>query len=304
MTLTYQKRFQEGRNFRVYQHDGEKAHLWDKYQRLPFATIADEDEQIGKNVYENWLLRKDKINFFTEKPINKMLMKDVRYDMERAKKTAKPVEMFPTFVINNSQVRQALSRTLTYTVEKTTMFETSETIQGGVEAKISHKVPGVGKIWGSVEIGLKNTKSFNKKVVTTETDSITAVMQVSEESKAHVSITANKYEMDIPYTGILTKWYADGSVTKEFTRGTYKSVDFAEFAVNYGREEKISFEEQTNGVEPISPKEPVKPIPPPKRYNPDTVLTYRFSDARKILFRQWPDDCKGNSFLVTCFPHN
>ena len=86
-------------------------------------------------------------------------------------------------------------------------------------------------------------------------------MQVSEESKAHVSIISNRYEMDIPYTGILTKWYADGTIAKENVRGTYKSVDFAEFAVNYGREEKISFEEQTHGVEPISPLDPTKPVP-------------------------------------------
>lgn len=99
--------------------------------------------------------------------------------------------------------------------------------------------------------------------------------------------------MDIPYTGILTKWYGDGTIAKEFVRGTYKSVDFEDFAVNYGREEKISFEEQSHGVEPISPLEPVKPLPKSARYTPETKIAYRFSDARKLLFRQFDSSDSG-----------
>ena len=37
----------------------------------------------------------------------------------------------------------------------------------------------------------------------------------------------------------------------------------------------------------------MRTLPKAPRYNPDVVVAYRFSDARKLLFREWPRSFKG-----------
>ena len=52
---------------------------------------------------------------------------------------SEPVEIQPTFVINNSQVTQILTRSIEYTTSKSEFYETTKEEQYGVKGK-SHKI--------------------------------------------------------------------------------------------------------------------------------------------------------------------
>ena len=52
---------------------------------------------------------------------------------------SEPVEIQPTFVINNSQVTQILTRSIEYTTTKTEFYETTKEEQYGVKGE-SHKI--------------------------------------------------------------------------------------------------------------------------------------------------------------------
>ena len=53
--------------------------------------------------YQIWLLKKDFVAFWVEKPIDHIKTSDIRFDLDRMVREQKPVVVQPTFVINNSQ---------------------------------------------------------------------------------------------------------------------------------------------------------------------------------------------------------
>ena len=53
--------------------------------------------------YQIWLLKKEFVAFWVEKPIDHIETSDIRFDLDRMVREEKPVVVQPTFVINNSQ---------------------------------------------------------------------------------------------------------------------------------------------------------------------------------------------------------
>ena len=49
-----------------------------------------------------------------------------------------------------------------------------------------------------------------------------------------VQIRADKYETDIPFSATFTKYYYDGTKSKQITSGTYKGQNVQNVRVEYG----------------------------------------------------------------------
>ena len=137
--------------------------LWETYQKLPFFSIGlIGEKRLGNpdliEAYQIWLLKKEFVAFWVEKPIDRIETSEVRYDLDKMVRKAEPVEIQPTFVINNSQVTQTLTRTIEYSTSKSEFYETTKTLQWGVNAVF--KV-GVGKTTAEMKVGFRRVKCFN-----------------------------------------------------------------------------------------------------------------------------------------------
>ena len=84
--------------------------------------------------YQTWLLKKDAVAFWVEKPIDRIETSDIRFDLDKMERKSEPVKIYPTFVINNSQVAQTLTRSIEYSWSLSEFYETSKMMQLGVKA--------------------------------------------------------------------------------------------------------------------------------------------------------------------------
>ena len=235
--------------------------------------------------YQIWLLKKEFVAFWVEKPIDHIETSDIRFDLDRMVREAKPVVVQPTFVINNSQVTQKLTRSIDYSTTKSESFETTKTTQMGVRAvlKVSFK-----QVTASLKAGISRTTTqvTGEETAETKTDTIDAQIEISEKSKIAVTITGKRFTAKVPWTGIQTKYYTDGTITTEKVTGIYTGVSINEIAVQYGRETSLTQEEELFGPEVIPRGTEV--IPQEKKgktvYSPETEIVYRMVSAKEILF--------------------
>ena len=64
------------------------------------------------------------------------------------------------------------------------------------------------------------SQTTGKETVNTKTDTIDAQVEISEKSKIAVTITGTRFTASVPWTGIQTKHYSDGSISTEKVTGT------------------------------------------------------------------------------------
>ena len=137
--------------------------LWETYQKLPFFSIGlIGEKRLGNpevmEAYQIWLIKKEFVAFWVEKPIDRIETSQIRFDLDKMVRKAEPVEIQPTFVINNSQVTQTLTRTIEYSTSKSEFYETTKTLQWGVNAVFKVEV---GKNTASLKAGFRRVKFFN-----------------------------------------------------------------------------------------------------------------------------------------------
>ena len=229
--------------------------LWSKFQKLPFFSIGIRgDGRLGHSkiipAHQIWLLKKETVAFWVEKPIDKIETSDIRFDLDKMVRKAEPVEIQPTFVINNSQVTQTLTRSIEYTTTKSEYFERSKSTQLGVKGVLKLDLAGV-EIELAAGVSRTVTETTGKETVESKTDTIDATIEISEKSKIAVTITGKRYTAKVPWTGYETKYYSDGSKATSKITGMYTGVSINEIAVQYGRETSLTQEEEIYGPEPI-----------------------------------------------------
>ena len=172
-----------------------------------------------------------------------------------------------------------------YSTSKTESFETTKITQAGVRAvlKVSYQQASV-----SLKAGISRTTTqvTGKETVETKTDTIEAQIEISEKSKIAVTITGKRFTAKVPWTGIQTKYYTDGTITTEKVTGVYTGVSINEIAVQYGRETSLTQEEELYGPEVIPRGTEV--IPEEKKgktvYSEKTEIVYRMVAAKETLF--------------------
>ncbi|KAL5272547.1 hypothetical protein ACHWQZ_G000674 [Mnemiopsis leidyi] len=185
-----------------------------------------------------YLLKKEFINYWAEKPIEKIFMYNVKYDLESERQQTAPVKMSPTVVENHSDVDQTVTREITYSVAETSSFTFSQSIQLGIAVEITAGSPIIG-IEQATTISAEATSEFTSGDETTTTldDTISATINLEPKSKVTAVITATKYKADIPYTATVKKIYFDGSQAFATISGVYKGTTVSEAKVVVGETE-------------------------------------------------------------------
>ena len=185
-----------------------------------------------------YLLNKEFVNYWAEKPIEKIIMTNVQYDLDAERQQTAPVKMSPTVVENHSDVAQTITRTIGYSIAETSSFTFSQAIQLGVAVEITAGAPIIGAGMKTT-ISASTTSTFTSGDSTTKThsDSIAATVNLEPNSKVTAVITGTEYKADIPYTATVKKIYFDGSQAYATISGVYKGVTVSEAKVVFGETE-------------------------------------------------------------------
>ena len=182
-----------------------------------------------------YFLKKEFLTYWAEKPISKIKMYNVNYELDAERQQTTPETMSPTIIMNNSQERQTISRTLSYSIAKEESFTFTQAIQLGIAVEITAGSPLIG-IEQKTTISLQATSTFSTGETTTETkeESVTANVEVPARSQITAWIQGTKYKADIPYTATIKKFFFDGTTALATISGVYKGVAISEIKVMYG----------------------------------------------------------------------
>ena len=159
----------------------------------------------------------------------------MNYELDAERQQTTPETMSPTIIMNNSQERQKISRTLSYSIAKEESFTFTQAIQLGIAVEITAGSPLIG-IEQKTTISLQATSTFSTGETTTETkeESVTANVEVPARSQITAWIQGTKYKADIPYTATIKKFFFDGTTALATISGVYKGVAISEIKVMYG----------------------------------------------------------------------
>ena len=105
----------------------------------------------------------------------------------------------------------------------------------------------------SAGVSTETTQITGEESIQTKTDTIDVSLEISEKSKIAVTITGKRFTAKVPWTGIETKHYSDGTIVTSKVTGMYTGVSINEIAVQYGRETSLTQEEELYGPEPVGP---------------------------------------------------
>lgn len=181
-----------------------------------------------------YFLKTGNFTHVAEKPVVKVEIYTVTYDLENEDKVKEPASIYKTYVINKSDQQQSCEREVEYTTTKTTSFSFSTSVSFGITTSVTASVPLFAST--TTELSQEQTMSFDsgEETSVSKTDSITAKVVVPGKKKMETTITGSKYITDIPYTAAVKKTYFDGTQSFGQTAGIFNGVEVSEITVIYG----------------------------------------------------------------------
>ena len=185
-----------------------------------------------------YLLNKQFLTYWAEKPIEKIFMYNVKYNLQAEGQQISPKNIIPTTLENNSRQPQKATRTVSYTTSKSSTFTFSQAIQLGISVELTSGIPLVG---ATTSVSVSTTSTFTSGETRTETytDSINAEVVVPGRARITAVITGTKYKADIPYSATIRKVYYDGTEGYGTITGIYKGVAVNEITVSFGEPEYL-----------------------------------------------------------------
>ena len=126
-----------------------------------------------------YLLNKNFVTYHAEKPIEKMYMYNVQYDLSGEQHQTKPVTLYSTDVINPSSGDSLTRRTITFSITESSSFTFSQAITIGIAVEITAGVPLIGA-GQKTTISASTTSTFTTGSTTskTYTDSILSLIHI------------------------------------------------------------------------------------------------------------------------------
>jgi len=193
-----------------------------------------------------YLLKKDSHNYWAEKPIAKIILNNVRYDLSKEKEQKAPSRIGSTELINYSDLQQKVTRNIGYSTTESSSFSFSQSIQVGVKLEINAGIPLVGGAKTTVSVSATSTFGTGSTKSETTSDSIAAWINVKAKSKINAVITGTEYKSDIPFTATITKVYYDETRGTAQITGVYKGVAVSDIKVIYGASEDLTEQDIRN----------------------------------------------------------
>ena len=232
-----------------------------------------------------YFLDGSKIFTISEKPISKMTMKNIKFDLNSVTKTAKPVELSPTFLINYSHIPQTTTRTITYTDEKSSSFSFGVEMSIGISFEAEVSIPLIGSTGVSFSASASVSYSTGEEKTETQVDSIEASIEVPDISKIRAAVVANRYTTKMSYTAELTKIYYDGEESTELIQGVYDGVNINEVQVQYGSIIALGTEEIEGQVDEVTTKDEAEDSDAEDTELPAADIVYKIVDASEFIWQ-------------------
>ena len=181
-----------------------------------------------------YFLKTGHYTHIAEKPVIKIEVYDVEYQLDSEDKVTEPESIFVTYVINKSDLEQTCTREIDYSTTKTTSFSFSNSVSYGISTEVTAEVPLFAST--TTTMSTETTMGFDsgEENSETKTDSISAAIKVPSMKKTQTTITGTKYKTDIPYTATVKKTYFDNTEGFSKTAGIFKGVEVSEVTVTYG----------------------------------------------------------------------
>ena len=173
-----------------------------------------------------------------EKPIEKIFMNNVEYDIQSEKRQTTPVKLASTIIENRSRHEQHLRRDLRYEVDASSAYTFSSATQSGVPVELRAGTPIIGS---TTKISQPTTSRFiyGSETKTTESGSISARVKVPANSKMSIHVTGTRYTVEIPYTASIKKIYKDGTHKFAQVNGVYRGVAVVGVQLHYSQIEPL-----------------------------------------------------------------
>lgn len=174
------------------------------------------------------------VTYWKEKPVEKIFMFNLKYNLNAEKKVTSPVKMSATTVENFSDQIASVSRTITFSIAESSSFTFIQAIELGISMEIEAGLPLVGVgLTTTISASTTSTLETGDTTTKTHTDSIQANVVLPKKSKITAVIIGTEYKADIPYTATVKKIYYDGTQGFASISGIYKGVAVSEFKVTF-----------------------------------------------------------------------
>ena len=191
-----------------------------------------------------FILEAEKINYYYEKPVSKVIVTDIRYEMSKATYQKKPPQNLNALtVINRSHIPQNIAKTVEYTTSSSSEYSFGVGIGFGTEVTLFETEKKIGP--AKIEVGVtgtyetEHTFSYGQSETVETTDTIEIGMEISWTSKMTVTISADKFTSNIPFIATMKKYYFDGTTGTSTTDGIFKGVHMSNVHVQYGLNKQL-----------------------------------------------------------------
>lgn len=193
----------------------------------------------GINTRLPYYLNKDFIFYISEKPIIKVNIHAVRYNLGNEKRMSAPTSVTQFDIDNWSNIEQTSSGSRKVTVTEQTSFTFDASIMFGIETEVKAGIPFIASQKTTVKSEITTTFGYGSVKSTAVEMYVTPSVKIPPRSKITVIVKGTEYKADIPYTAQIKKTYYDGTEGFGEITGIYKGVSIHNLAVSYGKIEKL-----------------------------------------------------------------
>ncbi|KAL5270986.1 hypothetical protein ACHWQZ_G001585 [Mnemiopsis leidyi] len=219
-----------------------------------FEAVSVKDEEQGlRSMYADqsqdglplnpYFLKVGFYNYIAEKPVVKVEMYDIEYDLDHEVKDDSPEEMAVTYVINKSSITQECMREVSFQSSKTTSFSFRNSVSWGISTSVEGDIPFFAKVTTTIEQSVGLEFESGSEYEETRSDSITAKVITPSMRKVMATITGKKYRSNIPYTATVKKTYFDQTTSLSKVSGIFEGVEVSEVEVVYGKDYPLTQED-------------------------------------------------------------
>ena len=186
-----------------------------------------------------YIIEVDKINYISEKPLERVVVTDIRYEMNKAEYERQPPQNLNALtVINRSHIPQNVAKTLEYTTTSSKAWQFNVGIGLGTTMEIVDEKFEVGPakltVKAELSVQVTTTIGYGEEDTTETTDSIEIAMEVEWTSRMNVTVVTEKFTSNIPFVATLKKYYFDGTTDTGESEGVFKGVHVNDVHVQYG----------------------------------------------------------------------
>lgn len=171
-----------------------------------------------------FLLRKEAVTYWAEKPIKKIWLSDVRMLLHKEKTITEPIAVSPTVMKNPYDIEFTPSAEISYEISESKTFEFSQSFEIGIEVEISGGIPFFAKSTTTMKFSSTTSFTTGKTETKTKMDKRTATVKLPPYTKVTAFIKQTEYKADIPFEATIKKEYQDETFGTGQVSGIFKGV--------------------------------------------------------------------------------